>query len=980
MNATSMLVVLLQTTICLSAALAICACARKSSSVRLLVSQIAIVVAALFMIGGSWLKLSYTPMVTVKVPEPRVSVPTKIEVQQPLSQNTTPSKIESSKVVAKVATEPIFPLAATELVSTPVARPIATTIPTVSILYSLGLFASVVPMILGTVWIRKTRRASQLVTAGQTFDALARVADRTGIKAPGLHASADIRIPFVTGLLRKQIFVPIDWIEGQCDVSCIAVIEHEVAHIVSRDIEWKFVCRLVCALVWFQPLTWVLLRVMANASEELCDQSVLASGVANTSYANTLLEIRQKANRSNVPGLVIGAVSRESNLSKRMKLILATDPNRIKRASRLALWLAVVCFAASAATSSFVFGQNERFELSSRTAGAFTGPIRIFDYQGKPVIGARAWLVTYRRYSSPVLRQLTVNGNTVEVTDEANPKPHSSMLVIRTKEGMIDYVWLVPDKPMLTSFKMANPARIHGKIDLPKNISGPVRLKTMMISSHKSTPQAPSQFTMLAVSELHILEQDATTDAFGNFEMGNMLSGSEVTLQVDDDRISQDWADMHVKIDDNGHSPFFHHAARFGGSVEGRVTRDGKPMEGIRVTAQGQGKSGWGETLSDRNGNYHIARLEPDKYNVAAFLTDEQRQEFATVAQENLTIKAGDRKTGVNILAVRGGVIAGVVLDQQGHPAPDAQIGIYGPSHPHSSGGVQSEFADSSGHFRARVAAGDHQVYYMDSNGPGELVPVRVRDGEETSVRVHFPVKKPVQWIIQDEKSSKAIDDLLPTMIKDSTIVSLELLCRKTAKVTQVWRPNGGKPKIMRVEGPTSTIDQSISDGIPNGFYALVGIENLPSQMERIFFHSNSNFGSGNVGFATMSGKVWVPVGNTNEELQDFKIGIPVDYYKVHYRGKLNSDYTIQNDANGGQKLVFNVSANLAKKDLVLNATTSTGMVLRLSAGVFDKHGFAHGPTHYERSIDKGAGIVSVEVWYRDVAWATFKGVHMKSN
>ncbi len=77
---------------------------------------------------------------------------------------------------------------------------------------------------------------------------------------------------------------------------------------------------------------------------------------------------------------------------------------------------------------------------------------------------------------------------------------------------------------------------------------------------------------------------------------------------------------------------------------------------------------------------------------------------------------------------------------------------------------------------------------------------------------------------------------------------------------------------------------------------------------------------------------------------------------------------------------MFAVPRAYAEKDLILNATTSTGMVLRMSAGVFDKHGFVHGPTQYERSISKGTQITSVEVSYRDVAWVTFKGVHLKPN
>jgi beta-lactamase regulating signal transducer with metallopeptidase domain len=317
MNASSYLIVLLQTTICLSIALFICAIARKSSGVRLIVSQMAIVVSAMILIVCSMVILQVKPIVSVSVPEAvafTVPITNKVIVPPPRIETTPNQKGDNNlgQVEQRSATNPIYQTTSSFTISK-----------LVSIVYGVGLAFSIFPMALGTWWIRRARKICLGVTAGTAFDVVKSISERHGIRTPRLYAGEAVTIPFVSGLFQKQIFVPLGWVNGPCDVACRAIIEHEVAHVVSRDLERKFLCRLACSLIWFQPLVWIAFRVMANASEELCDQRVLEAGVSNTSYANTLMQIRENAKRSNVPGLVIGAVSRESNLAKRMKLILA---------------------------------------------------------------------------------------------------------------------------------------------------------------------------------------------------------------------------------------------------------------------------------------------------------------------------------------------------------------------------------------------------------------------------------------------------------------------------------------------------------------------------------------------------------------------------------------------------------------------------------------------------------------------------------
>ncbi len=981
MNASSTLVIFLQTTICLSMALAICAIARKSSSVRLLVSQIAIVVSALFMIAGPWLNLSYTPMVTVKVPEFVAVVVPNGDAVKPVQQNALPEKAQTQKQISTLTQIPPV-VSSTPAVS---FEPLPWTY-VVPVVYGFGLGASLVPMLLGASWIRKTRRNSQQVTKGQTFDVLTGVAERTRVRLPELYTSSTITIPFVTGLFRKQVFVPVDWIEKQCGIACLAVIEHEVAHIVSRDLEWKFLCRVACALVWFQPLTWVLFRVMSNASEELCDQSVLASGVDNTTYANTLLEIREKANKSNVPGLVIGAVSRESNLAKRMKLILATDPKRIRRASRMVLWFSVCCFAFVAATSSFVFGQRDNSVLSPFAARAKAGAIALVDYRYQPIKGAKAWLlVGFGNENLPELRPLEVIGNQAMVTEQALDKSSVSTLVVKTPDGQIDSLRIGPTQEKISQFNLAKPSTVRGQILMPSGIKASQRL--MVVSVTKKDPG------WIGILPLFMFKEIAPTTKLsgdGYFEMTGFPAGSKVRFQVDDDRIAQDWTTMEVEIDANGKSPFFRHKAHLGSTIQGRVLRNGKPVPGINVVAQGQTNRGWGQATSDANGEYRISRLEPEKFNVAAQLVKAQRNEFTAFANEGVVTHYGEVKDGINLLLIRGGTISGTLVDTKGTPVTDGQIGIFGQAHPPSTGMVGVEVTDAQGHFEARVPPGDNRVYYMGPDGMSNPILVHVSPDKDTKVTIEKPLsrkhleRKLLPWA--SAGGTKAGESIL---LRDGSRARLLFLCQGKGDDVKTWLPDGTSCQGEEYLKDLMAVDFYNLQKSPQAVFGRIQLINRPNESNSYLI--NSDFveqwsSSSSVVNGGNQSNLLVSLLPGVRSLVNFKMGVPLGQYKIF------GPYTLTYSSKGEPGKVFKITrfdTNLQQVEMVLPKSYSDKDV-RMKA--FDQNGQAleYASTSAAFSpvsngmLEKTFGfrgpnkIQRIEVSYRDVQWIEFKDIHLK--
>lgn len=72
-----------------------------------------------------------------------------------------------------------------------------------------------------------------------------------------------------------------------------AILRHELAHIVRRDL-WKSLAIRVLALPqWFNPFAWYAVRVFDEAAEWACDDLVSAKYHSDTDYASALLQIAE---------------------------------------------------------------------------------------------------------------------------------------------------------------------------------------------------------------------------------------------------------------------------------------------------------------------------------------------------------------------------------------------------------------------------------------------------------------------------------------------------------------------------------------------------------------------------------------------------------------------------------------------------------------------------------------------------------------
>ncbi|MEM7475008.1 MAG: M56 family metallopeptidase [Planctomycetota bacterium] len=231
-----------------------------------------------------------------------------------------------------------------------------------------------------------------------------------------MRTSSRIASPVVQGVLRPVVLLPHGLMESISASQLSSILIHEFAHVQRRDN--LVLCLQAWVLIWFWPLPWVryLIRELASAREEICDNYVLKN-VRPTHYVESLLAVVdfQAGKQFRQSGFALGILNRKgSALERRVRSILDPKQDRslcVGRAPGLALLLVVVfstCAIAalrfqedSARNSSLPFqpvGPLEKHlppkadaNLPKKKISAY-GVAKTAD--GKPVVGAEVLLVT----------------------------------------------------------------------------------------------------------------------------------------------------------------------------------------------------------------------------------------------------------------------------------------------------------------------------------------------------------------------------------------------------------------------------------------------------------------------------------------------------------------------------------------------------------------------------------------------------------
>jgi len=150
-------------------------------------------------------------------------------------------------------------------------------------------------------------------------------------------AAAEVRIgnvsiPFTCGVLRPVIILPrsaCEWTGARLRI----VLLHESAHVRRRDCLAKSGAQAARAMLWWNPLAWVMTARLDEEQERACDEAVLSAGVAPEDYAGTLLNSARECPNP----LLLGCAMSSSVLRARLEYLFSWRPETRHATRRTAL-------------------------------------------------------------------------------------------------------------------------------------------------------------------------------------------------------------------------------------------------------------------------------------------------------------------------------------------------------------------------------------------------------------------------------------------------------------------------------------------------------------------------------------------------------------------------------------------------------------------------------------------------------------------
>jgi uncharacterized protein (TIGR03435 family) len=214
--------------------------------------------------------------------------------------------------------------------------------------------------------LRRLRKASEPVTDANLLADAARFGRRVE-----LWRNEAIGAPVTWGTVRPIILVPAGF--EQLPAECRdAVFCHELAHIQAYDFLMRGLAEIARALIWFQPLIWIVCGRLREEQELACDNRVLATGRKPSAYAKLLLEWERSPG---LDSLIAVGIANRSCLKRRVYALL--DPNlrrdKVARAGVAGVWFLGLAAALPLAAISLTQAIPPQ-PISARAAQAAASP------------------------------------------------------------------------------------------------------------------------------------------------------------------------------------------------------------------------------------------------------------------------------------------------------------------------------------------------------------------------------------------------------------------------------------------------------------------------------------------------------------------------------------------------------------------------------------------------------------------------------
>jgi beta-lactamase regulating signal transducer with metallopeptidase domain len=179
------------------------------------------------------------------------------------------------------------------------------------------------------LWLRKVSllsgviKSGQIVGSGREMEILERVRSWLGLRRKvTLVISPQIAEPGVWRVYKPSILLPEGISKSLSDHELETIMMHELVHVERWDNLIDIIQRVVCCLLWFHPLVWLLDRQLLAERERSCDDTVIRLSGNSKIYASGIKKICRHSIGWELTGLSgVGG----SDLQKRIRRIVETE-------------------------------------------------------------------------------------------------------------------------------------------------------------------------------------------------------------------------------------------------------------------------------------------------------------------------------------------------------------------------------------------------------------------------------------------------------------------------------------------------------------------------------------------------------------------------------------------------------------------------------------------------------------------------------
>ncbi|HUP80504.1 MAG TPA: M56 family metallopeptidase, partial [Pirellula sp.] len=262
----------------------------------------------------------------------------QIAVAQSPSSDTLPSELHS---IAQ-SQVPLAP-ATVDVDKSPMALGWFQAIGMIGLVWCIGLFVTVSPLVLGVWRIMLLQRRSPSIVDQEPTNTLAELCLRLGIlRRVRLLETEQSIVPMTWGLLSPVVLVPAAWRDWATERRRLVLL-HELAHVKRLDVVYQSIARVACSLYWFHPLAWYALKRLRIERELACDDCVLMAGERPSQYAEQLLTIAREYQSLDLPPAV--AMAQRSGLENRVRAMLDQARSHVPLTPKVAGGMLIVSVA-----------------------------------------------------------------------------------------------------------------------------------------------------------------------------------------------------------------------------------------------------------------------------------------------------------------------------------------------------------------------------------------------------------------------------------------------------------------------------------------------------------------------------------------------------------------------------------------------------------------------------------------------------------